>query len=59
MRTSTKSMLWSFVPLSGFLASKGMSSFWLYMGYFNLILAFWIATIAILERIKEYYESDS
>ncbi len=53
MSESTKDLLFSFIPLGGWVASLHAEPFWQHVGMIDLLVAFIILATAIAGRIEE------
>lgn len=54
MSESTKDMLFSFVPLTGWFISLNADPLWQAVGTINLVLAFIVMFTAIAVHIRDY-----
>lgn len=53
MRRSTQDLLFSFLPLGGWVASLSATPFWQSLGMLNLAFAILIISTALFERVDE------
>lgn len=53
MNESTKDMMFSFIPLSGWLVSLNAEPFWQYVGVLNLAFALLMMVAAVTSQVKE------